>query len=201
MLTRNSGGYIHTSSGIRPWHTDSDEELKRHTVNRAVMTKDSCYVIGTISNGLYAFSKEGHLLWKENADNQLENNTVLGLYCDMDNNIWTALDNGIAYVRNNSLIYHFEPVRRKVGMVYDVLVRDKDAYIASNQGLYRLEDTRLELVPGLEEQAWTIGEWGGQVLCGHNKGTFQIKGMQARLLSDVRGLCVCGRRRSTASNF
>ena len=187
LLTRNSGGYIHTSSGIRPWHTDSDEELKRHTVNRAVMTKDSCYVIGTISNGLYAFSKEGHLLWKENADNQLENNTVLGLYCDMDNNIWTALDNGIAYVRNNSLIYHFEPVRRKVGMVYDVLVRDKDAYIASNQGLYRLEDTRLELVPGLEEQAWTIGEWGGQVLCGHNKGTFQIKGMQARLLSDVRG--------------
>lgn len=50
-----------------------------------------------------------------------------------------------------------------------------------------MKDTRLELVPGLEEQAWTIGEWGGQVLCGHNKGTFQIKGMQARLLSDVRG--------------
>lgn len=187
LLTRNSGGYLYTSSGIRPWHTDCDEELKRHTVNRAVMTKDSCYVIGTISNGLYAFSKEGRLLWKENADNQLENNTVLGLYCDIDNNIWTALDNGIAYVRNNSLIYHFEPVRRKVGMVYDVLVREKDAYIASNQGLYRLEDNLLELVPGLEEQAWTIGEWGDQVLCGHNKGTFQIKGMQARLLSDVRG--------------
>ena len=172
LLTSNSGGYLYTSSGIRPW---------------AVMTKDSCYVIGTISNGLYAFSKEGRLLWKENADNQLENNTVLGLYCDIDNNIWTALDNGIAYVRNNSLIYHFEPVRRKVGMVYDVLVREKDAYIASNQGLYRLEDNLLELVPGLEEQAWTIGEWGDQVLCGHNKGTFQIKGMQARLLSDVRG--------------
>ena len=187
LLTRNSGGYLYNSSGIRPWHTDCDEELKRHTVNRAVMTKDSCYVIGTISNGLYAFSKEGRLLWKENADNQLENNTVLGLYCDIDNNIWTALDNGIAYVRNNSLIYHFEPVRRKVGMVYDVLVREKDAYIASNQGLYRLEDNLLELVPGLEEQAWTIGEWGDQVLCGHNKGTFQIKGMQARLLSDVRG--------------
>lgn len=50
-----------------------------------------------------------------------------------------------------------------------------------------MKDNLLELVPGLEEQAWTIGEWGDQVLCGHNKGTFQIKGMQARLLSDVRG--------------
>lgn len=55
------------------------------------------------------------------------------------------------------------------------------------KGCTGLKDNLLELVPGLEEQAWTIGEWGDQVLCGHNKGTFQIKGMQARLLSDVRG--------------
>lgn len=164
------------------------------------MTKDSCYVIGTISNGLYAFSKEGHLLWKENADNQLENNTVLGLYCDMDNNIWTALDNGIAYVRNNSLIYHFEPVRRKVGMVYDVLVRDKDAYIASNQGLYRLEDTHLELVPGLEEQAWTIGEWGGRCFAVIIKVLSRLKACKPGFFPMCGGLCVCGRRRSTASN-
>ena len=44
-----------------------------------------------------------------------------------------------------------------------------------------------ELVPGLEEQAWFVGEWGKQILCGHNKGTFQISGSQASLISDVRG--------------
>ena len=42
-------------------------------------------------------------------------------------------------------------------------------------------------MPGLEEQAWFVGEWGKQILCGHNKGTFQISGSQASLISDVRG--------------
>ena len=59
--------------------------------------------------------------------------------------------------------------------------------IASNQGLYRIRNRVPELVPGLEEQAWFVGEWGKQILCGHNKGTFQISGSQASLISDVRG--------------
>ena len=109
------------------------------------------------------------------------------LYCDDDNNIWTALDEGIAYIHNNSLIYYYEPPFRKIGMVYDVLVRENEAYIASNQGLYWLRDGKTELVPGLEEQAWFIDEWGKQIFCGHNKGTFLISGLKSKLASDVKG--------------
>ncbi|WP_349943377.1 triple tyrosine motif-containing protein, partial [Bacteroides cellulosilyticus] len=83
--------------------------------------------------------------------------------------------------------YYYEPPYRKIGMVYDVLVKEDEAYIASNQGLYRIRNRVPELVPGLEEQAWFVGEWGKQILCGHNKGTFQISGSQASLISDVRG--------------
>lgn len=66
------------------------------------------------------------------------------------------MDEGIAYIHNNSLIYYYEPPFRKIGMVYDVLVRENEAYIASNQGLYWLKDGKTELVPGLEEQAWFV---------------------------------------------
>ena len=109
------------------------------------------------------------------------------LYCDDDNNIWTALDEGIAYIHNNSLIYYYESPFRKIGMVYDVLVRENEAYIASNQGLYWLKDGKTELVPGLEEQAWFVDEWGKQIFCGHNKGTFFISGLKSKLVSDVKG--------------
>ncbi|MEG2331821.1 MAG: hypothetical protein RSB62_05925 [Bacteroides sp.] len=187
LLTRNHGGFIYDGSKVTPWQTPYDSELKHHSINRGMMTKDSCYVIGTLSNGVYAFNRKGELLWKVNADNQLENNTVLGLYCDLNNNVWVALDYGVAYIRSNSLVYYFEPVHRKMGMVYDVLVRKDDAYIASNQGLYRLEDGQLSILPGLEEQAWTVGQWGDQVICGHNRGTFQISGMQSQLMSDIKG--------------
>ena len=187
MLTRNQGGFLYRDGRVEKWETECDDVFRKHTINRAVMTKDSCYVVGTISDGIYALDKKGKLIWKVNTDNKLQNNTVLKLYCDDDNNIWTALDEGIAYIHNNSLIYYYEPPFRKIGMVYDVLVRENEAYIASNQGLYWLKDGKAELVPGLEEQAWFVDEWGKQILCGHNKGTFQISGSQASLISDVRG--------------
>lgn len=187
LLTRNSGGFIYQHGKVVKWHTECDAELEKYTVNRAVMTKDSCYIIGTISNGVYAIDKKGRLLWKENTDSRLQNNTVLGLYCDADNNVWVALDEGIAYILNNSLVYYYEPPYRKIGMIYDVLVKEDGAYVASNQGVYRMKSGKLELVPGLEEQAWYVKEWGNQILCGHNKGTFQIAGLQASLISDVRG--------------
>lgn len=187
MFTRNQGGFLYQNGVIKRWVTECDEIFRKHTINRAVMTKDSCYVVGTISDGIYTLDKNGKLIWKINTDNKLQNNTVLNLYCDDDNNIWTALDEGIAYIRNNSLVYYYEPPSRKIGMVYDILMREDGAYVASNQGLYWLEDGKAELVSGLDEQAWFVDEWGKQIFCGHNKGTFLISGLKSRLVSDVEG--------------
>ncbi len=187
MFTRNQGGFLYRDGRVEKWETECDDIFKKHTINRAVMTKDSCYVVGTISDGIYALDKKGKLIWKVNTDNKLQNNTVLKLYCDDDNNIWTALDEGIAYIHNNSLIYYYEPPFRKIGMVYDVLVRENEAYIASNQGLYWLKDGKAELVPGLEEQAWFVDEWGKQIFCGHNKGTFLISGLKSKQVADAKG--------------
>ena len=187
MLTRNQGGFLYRDGRVEKWETECDDVFRKHTINRAVMTKDSCYVVGTISDGMYALDKKGKLIWKVNTDNKLQNNTVLKLYCDDDNNIWTALDEGIAYIHNNSLIYYYEPPFRKIGMVYDVLVRENEAYIASNQGLYWLKDGKAELVPGLEEQAWFVDEWGKQIFCGHNKGTFLISGLKSKQVADAKG--------------
>ena len=187
MFTRNQGGFLYRDGRVEKWETECDDVFRKHTINRAVMTKDSCYVVGTISDGIYALDKKGKLIWKVNTDNKLQNNTVLRLYCDDDNNIWTALDEGIAYIHNNSLIYYYEPPFRKIGMVYDVLVRENEAYIASNQGLYWLKDGKAELVPGLEEQAWFVDEWGKQIFCGHNKGTFLISGLKSKQVADAKG--------------
>lgn len=139
LFMRNNGVFLHKNdNSISKWTIACEKELERYTINRVIQTKDSCYIVGTISNGIYAFNKNGHLLWKINTDRGMSNNTVLGLCCDTDNNIWAVLDDGIAYIQSNSLVYYYEPVHRKIGMVYDILVKDKEAYIASNQGLYYL---------------------------------------------------------------
>lgn len=183
LFMRNNGVFLHKNdNSISKWTIACEKELERYTINRVIQTKDSCYIVGTISNGIYAFNKNGHLLWKINTDRGMSNNTVLGLCCDTDNNIWAVLDDGIAYIQSNSLVYYYEPVHRKIGMVYDILVKDKEAYIASNQGLYYLNGDMPELVPGLEEQTWFVDEYEDQVFCGHNKGTFLFQKIK---------LCLC----------
>lgn len=179
--------YKKEDATIGKWILDCEKELEMYTINRVIQTKDSCYIVGTISNGIYAFNKTGHLLWKVNTNRGMSNNTVLGLCCDADNNIWAVLDDGIAYIQSNSLVYYYEPVHRKIGMVYDILVKDEDAYVASNQGLYHLKGDFTELVPGLEEQTWFVDEYAEQVFCGHNKGTFLISGNNATLVANAKG--------------
>ena len=188
LFMRNNGVFLHKNdNSISKWTIDCEKELERYTINRVIQTKDSCYIVGTISNGIYAFNKNGHLLWKINTDRGMSNNTVLGLCCDTDNNIWAVLDDGIAYIQSNSLVYYYEPVHRKIGMVYDILVKDKEAYIASNQGLYYLNGDMPELVSGLEEQTWFVEEYEDQVFCGHNKGTFSLSENKAMLVSNAKG--------------
>lgn len=187
LLTNHSSGFIYENGSVKKWNTECEKDFREYTINRAIMTRDSCYVIGTISNGIYAVDRKGKLLWKVNTNSKLQNNTVLGMFCDADNNVWVALDEGIAYIQNNSLVYYYEPAHHKIGMVYGVLVKNDNAYIASNQGLYYSAGERAELIPGLDGQAWYIGEWDKQIFCGHNRGTFSINGSKAKLVSEVKG--------------
>lgn len=187
LITNNGGSFIYENGKIARWDNDCETELKKSTVNRAVMTKDSSFVIGTISGGVFAVSKKGKLLWRISTENHLQNNTVLGLLCDSDNNIWAALDDGIAYVHNNSMVYYYEPINNKIGMVYDVLVNGDIAYVATNQGLYYAKNGMIRLIKGLEGQTWFVNRIGNAILCGHNNGTFTIRNTSATRVSDIKG--------------
>ncbi|MFR9496791.1 MAG: two-component regulator propeller domain-containing protein [Rikenellaceae bacterium] len=192
LLTENSGGFIYDEHKIiSPWNEECHEELTQYGINRAIVSPDSTYIVGTLSNGIYAYNSNGELLWSENTDNQLANNTILGLYCDADGNIWVALDNGISYINTKSPMYIFKPSSRSIGMIYDVDIDDEQIHIVSNQGVFNYSDDKLSALPNLEEQAWTLFRDGDQLLCGHNKGSIEISSNgSTKSISDIRGgLC------------
>jgi DNA-binding CsgD family transcriptional regulator len=191
LITRNKGIYeLNISdSTITPWNNAVNDELKSATINKAIITKDSCYIIGTLSNGVYALNNKGKLLWQINTEEGLKNNTVLSLLCDRENNIWIGLDNGLAKIYHNSDIYIFSPVTCHIGMVYDIYTGEKESYIASNQGLYYYQNStgRLKMIEGTEGQTWSISDIDGQIICGHNNGSFRIDGDKIIPLSTIKG--------------
>ncbi|HAD14250.1 MAG TPA: hypothetical protein DCF33_17630, partial [Saprospirales bacterium] len=65
--------------------------------------------------------------------------------------------------------------------------------IGTNQGVFTApfgsgpQQMQFSLVDGTQGQVWQLKEFGGQLICGHNSGTFVLKGRSAVKISDITG--------------
>lgn len=194
IATVSSGVYLFQNGVISKWLKNFDSELCSAVINRATITRDSLLIIGTIHNGIYAFNTNQELVWKINHESGLQNNTVLGLFCDSSGNLWSALDNGIslAYINNN---FRFSSRQfEKIGSVYTAVYNSPYLYLGTNQGLYSynyVEGGKVEMIPGTSGQIWDLSLIDGQVICGQNEQTFRIEGQQAvKLINISGGACI-----------
>lgn len=194
IATVSSGLYLYNKGKLTKYLNDYNSELCSAVINRMILTRDSLLVIGTIHNGIYAFNNKQQLVWKINNATGLQNNTVLGLFCDFSGNVWGALDNG------NSLIYINNNLRfssnqfEKIGSVYTAVYSAPYLYLGTNQGLYVYDYVHggsVDIVPGTSGQIWDLSLVDGQVLCGQNEQTFRIEGKKAvKMINISGGACI-----------
>lgn len=166
------------SRTIKPVITSIDNELKKHTINRACRMSDGSIVIGTISNGVYAITADGSLKWHYNLDNGLGNNSVLGLMEDSTGNVWVMMDHGISVIHSglpySLLMPHAgEPY---IGMTYDMYRIADKLLICTNQGLYTYsyKDETIVNSGTSQTQIWHIESFDKQIMIGGGVESSQI---------------------------
>jgi hypothetical protein len=181
LATNSAGIYLFDGVNATPFHTDVDEELRKAEINRAILAPNGTLLIGTILNGVTALDRNGHRLWTLNTANILQNNTILGMFCDRESNLWLAMDKGIAMVRLSGSVWFIQAFQPSVGSIYTLARKDNDLYLGTNQGLYQVSLTEgfrgvagLRLEPSIKGQVWHLGAFDGQLLCGNNEETFEI---------------------------
>lgn len=199
LCTEWHGLFDYDGRKLTPRLTGIDGELKNRQVNRAVMIpSDSTIVIGTIRNGIYAIDSKGRQRWHCNVSNRLCNNSVLRLFCDRDNNVWAALDTGIALIHTGSPFSALIPGRnsQSLGMVYGVNAFNGNLYIATNQSAWLYPFTTETIVPiqGAEGHNWHVTAFDSQVLLGNNFGTKAIEGAVAYGIPGVETGSTCLRK-------
>lgn len=199
LCTEWNGLFDYDGKTLSPHPTAIDQELKSQQMNRAVMIpSDSTIVLGTIRNGIYAVDKEGKEKWHYDMENRLYNNSVLRLFCDRDNNVWAALDIGIALIHTGSPYSILIPDRnsQSFGMVYGVNAFNNSLYIATNQSawLYSFADQTIVPIQGTEGQNWHISTFDSQILLGNNFGTKIITGTVASNIPETETSSTCLRK-------
>lgn len=194
IVTKKSGLYVLDGHEISQFATEDVYLLDKVEVNRAVNTNKGDIILGTIQNGIIAISSNGKKLWSLSRANILQNNTVLGLYVDNSQNLWVALDKGIAYVQINSEIKYIQSINPSIGAVYDLVYIRPYIYFGTNQGLYsaiyneaKSEVLNVNAIQEVRGQVWNLTNIDNQVICGNNHGIYEISNNNAKQISPVQG--------------
>ncbi len=189
--TAHNGIYLLENGTLREWNTPVNQYVKKNILYCATMLPGNYYAFGTILNGLVISDRKGNIVHILNANAGIQNNTILSLFTDGAKNLWLGLDNGITYIETNSPISYIGS--KKIGTGYCCKVFEGNLYLGTNQGLYVTPFDSLsyagdlKLVENTAGQVWTLEEFDGQLLCGHDKGTFIVHGLTAENICDEAG--------------
>ena len=195
--TAKKGLYLFRDHEIKPWPNQGDALLRKYQLNNGARVQGRYYAFGTILNGLLVLDEQGQMVQHLNKRKGLQNNTVLSLYPDAQQNLWAGLDNGIDRIEVNSPLFYYFDKTGKFGTVYASIIHAGKIYLATNQGLFYSEWTApqslslqafdFKMIEDTQGQVWSLNLVGGQLLCGHNEGTFLVKGSSVRKISNETG--------------
>ena len=198
-ITEANEIFVSQDGKFSAWQHQESPDFECSFINRAFLTRNLTIIFGTITDGVFAFSCDGKLLWHLNTLNGLSNNTVLDIKEDIEGNIWIATDYGLTMIYGTPI--RIAVPNRNIGSVYDVAFNEKDNffYVATNQGLYKLDNysnnsgkNRARFVNGTEgfiQDIYTA--FDGTLFLGHNNRTITIDPEGGMATTSNRGGAMC----------
>jgi len=192
LISRNGDFYEWNGKELLRNKLELREELQNQSVFAAVSLDDNSLLLGTVEQGIYHVDEDGKILLHFNQKNGLLNNTVLDLFVDEDNNIWAGLDNGLSVINLDSPFLLYQDNYGNLGSVYASFQTDEFLYLGTNQGLFfkRENEDLFTFMEGTNGQVWSLQLVNNNLFCGHNNGTYIIKGEVATRIYDHSGTWV-----------
>ncbi|MGV8877843.1 MAG: triple tyrosine motif-containing protein [Sphingobacteriaceae bacterium] len=195
--TAKEGLFIYDGKSIMPWANQGNDFLKINQMNNGAFILGKYFAYGTILNGMIILDESGNVIQRINKKSGLQNNTVLSIFTDNEQNLWAGLDNGIDRIEINSPLYfHFDKTGL-FGTVYSSIIYQNKIYLGTNQGLFYSDwsATNARLFQSLDfkfinqsqGQVWDLSVIDGQLLCGHNNGTYAVEGNKLKKISATNG--------------
>lgn len=192
--TKKNSLFVYDGHQYLPFITEASNFLQTYQLNNGIKLMDKYYAYGTILNGLVIINEQGKIVQRINKASGLQNNTVLSLYIDKEKNLWAGLDNGIDRIELNAPLYYYFDKIGQLGTVYSSLIYKDNIYLGTNQGLFYSswkpasgKAFEFKLIPNSQGQVWDLSEIDGQLLCGHNEGTFRVENGKLEKISAISG--------------
>lgn len=194
LVISTNGLEIYDGKIFKRMQSPLNDFFQRYPAAKAIRLNHKLYAVGTNKKGLILFDQQGMPLEIINKKNGLLSNNILDLYLDQEDNLWLATDNGISYVHTSSSFTSINEFANLPGMGYAAYIYANKLYLGTSQGLFyrNLKDDKnfidspngFQPVKNAGEQIWYLGEAGGVLLCGDNRGLYKIEEDEAIKVSE-----------------
>ncbi|WP_240408998.1 helix-turn-helix and ligand-binding sensor domain-containing protein [Flavobacterium psychrotrophum] len=182
IITQYDGFYELKNGVLTRWNIAADADLNTSSIYSSQLLSDGSFALGTVSNGIFIITQQGNVKYHITQNKGLSNNTALSMYEDEDNNLWLGLDNGINCINMQSVVHNYADDTGFLGTVYTSLLHNELLYIGTNQGLFCKpynSSADFKFIPGTKGQVWSLFLYDDTLFCGHDYGTYVVKGTLA----------------------
>lgn len=161
-------------------------------LNCGIQKSGDLYLLGTLSSKLLWYNyKNNTLSYNTEFQDVIKNNPIINLFVTSKGDIWVLKNNGLNFLTYNS---SYQNIFDKAS-IYDILVKNKKVYLATNQGIFyaTLPNNNLsnhydfKAIPTLKGQTWTIQSFGDDIIASHNIGILKITDNGYKKISNPSG--------------
>lgn len=167
------------------------EGTNKNIISYGIVGNNSDYLIGTRGSKIIRLTNFGEITKGDDVFSELSNTTIHCLFKTKNQNIWVLQSNGLSLLDYKSpFISIFDQAS-----VYDILVKDKTAYIATSNGVY-FSDFLSNLKNGsysfkkVEESqgsAWAIQGLENNIIVSHDSGLFKLENGSLQKIGSQNG--------------
>lgn len=197
VVTRDAGLYRLSDERCTPIDNALSDALKVARVFSFEQMPPDRVAFGTLLAGVVIADLQGNIVHRVNKYKGLPSNTVLSLHQSPGGQLWLSMDYGVSMLDMRSDKVFFYDYRGDFGTAAAAARHERTLYVGTNQGLYQtawegLDNSRpffsFPIIPGTEGQVWTLAKVGKDLLMGHDKGLFAVRGGNVERLSDREGV-------------
>ena len=190
LVTSNQGLFQLVGNTISEFPASVNTYLAKSQATTGAVLTDGSLAISTVRGGLVILSPGGQLKQLISGVSGLNDQLINSMYTGRDGNLWLALNNGLAQVEIPSPITLFHESTRLSGEILDIRRVNGIVYLATINGLFRIDNTAIHPIAGLNVSCFSLAEHAGSLFIATSKGVYQLTNGVARALTDSYALCI-----------
>jgi hypothetical protein len=139
IATRNGSLFNYSQNKFTEIIGSAQKELLDADIYSSLLLHNGLIALGSLKKGIFIIDTNGNLVSTINDESGLKVNKVHYLYEDKNNNLWAALEKGIAMIEYFSPFTKFDETSGLEGNVNAAIKFKNRLYVGTTQGLFFIE--------------------------------------------------------------